>query len=113
MLETAEKDDELWLLVTAYQQYQETARDIKKEVAQLKSLIFKKLAAASEDGNYAVRYRGNTRVRAVEVKNTDFSVSDLRRKYGEDFVEENRIDRYYDTIEVKVLEKAGPPSSQC
>ena len=112
MSKKAQKDDELWNLVEALEEAQQAGRELRKQTAAIKTLIFKKLSEASKDGNYATLYRNHKRVRVVEVKSTDFSVSDLKRKYGEEFVEENRIDRYNDTIEIKEMTKRGPESQQ-
>lgn len=112
MSQTIERDDELWKLVEALEEAKEAGRELRKQTATINTLIFKKLSEASEDGSYAVRYRNNKRVRAIEVKTTDFSVTDLKRKYGEEFVDENRIDRYSDRIEIKDMNKRGPKSQQ-
>lgn len=112
MSKKAQKDDELWNLVEALEEAQQAGRELRQQTAAIKTLIFKKLSEASEDGNYATLYRDHKRVRAIERKTTDFSVTDLKRKYGEEFVEENRIDRYTDAIEIKEMTKRGPESQQ-
>lgn len=113
MSQTIEKDDELWQLVEAYEEARTAAREIRKQTDMLKTMIKAKLGAAGRDGNFATLYRGSKRVRVVETKNVEFSKQDLESKYGEEFVEENKIERFYDTVEVKVMAKDGPRGSQC
>lgn len=103
----AERDDELWALVAAYEEAKDAAREIRKQSALLKDRILKKLSSEDPDKDYETRYRGCKRVRVVETRNTDFSVVDLKNKYGEDFVQENLIERFYDSIEVKEMAKPG------
>lgn len=108
----AERDDELWALVEAYEEAKDAAREIRKQSALLKQRILNKLAEAGKDGNFATRYRGCKRVRVVATRSADFSITDLTEKYGEEFVEENLVERFYDTVEVKVMAKGGPTGSQ-
>ena len=96
----------------ALEEAQQAGRELRQQTAAIKTLIFKKLSEASEDGNYATLYRGHKRIRAIERKTTDFSVTDMTRKYGKEFVEENRIDRYTDAIEIKEMTKRGPEGQQ-
>lgn len=107
MSNKTERDDELWALVSAYEEATEAAREIAKQKSILKDSILRKLSKSDE------KYRGNKRVRKVTQKSTEFSTSDLRRKYGEQFVEENKITRHYTSIDIRQMAKRGPKNSQC
>ena len=109
----AERDDELWALVAAYEEAKDAAREIRKQSALLKDRILKKLVSEKENVDYDTKFRGCKRVRVVSTRNTDFSIVDLTEKYGEEFVQENIIERHYDTVEIKEMNKAGHPNQQC
>jgi len=108
----AERDDELWELVAAYEEAKDAAREIRQTSAALKQRILNKLGLAGKDGNFATRFRGCKRVRVVATRSTDFSITDLTDKYGEEFVEENLIERFYDTVEIKDMAKPGHEGDQ-
>lgn len=107
MSEKLERDDDLWELVDAYERCVDLSREVAKMKSIVKNELLKKLGDTSE------KYRGLKRVRKVDQKTTEFSSADLARKYGEEFVEENKIVRIYTTIDVKEMARPGPLGSQC
>jgi len=107
----SQKDDELWALADAYEKLTEMIREQTQLKKDLRDKILTKLAG--EDGNYHAKYRGHRRVIAVTNTSHDISVSDLRDKFGEEFVQEHIIERSYTTVNVKNMAKRGPEGSQC
>lgn len=106
----SQTDDELWTLAEAYEQLTEMIREQTKLKRELRDKILKKLVG--KDGNYHARYRGARRVMAVSSTSQDVSVSDLREKYGEEFIQKHVIVRSYTTVNVKEMAKRGPESLQ-
>jgi len=107
----SQKDDELWALADAYEKLTEMIREQTKLKKDLRDKILTKLAG--EDGKYHAKYRDYRRIIAVTNTSHDISVSDMRDKFGEEFVQEHIIERSYTTVNVKEMAKRGPESSQC
>ena len=70
-------------LIEALEEAQQAGRELRQQTAAIKTLIFKKLSEASEDGNYATLLK-TTKSTTIERKTTD---SQPIKKYGEEFVE--------------------------
>jgi len=107
----SQRDDELWTLADAYEKITEMIREQTKLKREVRDKILKKLAG--KDGHYHAKYRGSRRVIAVTSTSHDISVSDMRDKFGEEFVQEHVIERNYTTVNVKEMAKRGPKGSQC
>ena len=83
-------------------------REVRLARIKLKENIIK--ALADESGNSLTGWIGHTRVRVVEASSTTFSVTDLREKYGDEWVEENSHKSGSASIEVKTMATQRPVS---
>jgi len=97
-LTTQSIDD--WELMTDQMREMRITRD------KLKQNIIK--ALADEDGIRLSGWIGPTRVRIVDTKSTTFSVSELRDKYGDEWVEENSHRTSGSAIEIKTMVRHRP-----
>ena len=78
-------------------------REVRLARDKLKQNII--MALADESGESLTGWIGLTRVRVVEASSTTFSVTDLREKYGDEWVEENSRKSGSASIEVKTMAK--------
>lgn len=76
-------------------------REVRLARDKLKQNII--MALADESGESLTGWIGLTRVRVVEASSTTFSVTDLREKYGDEWVEENSRKSGSASIEVKTM----------
>jgi hypothetical protein len=83
-------------------------REVRATRDKLKQNII--LALADESGASLSGWIGLTRVRVVDTKGTVFSVTDLRDKYGDEWIEENSRKSGGAAIEIKTMAKHGPAS---
>ena len=81
-------------------------REIRLARDKLKQNII--MALADESGESLTGWIGLTRVRVVEASSTTFSVTELREKYGDEWVEENSRRSGSASIEVKTMARRGP-----
>ena len=83
-------------------------REVRLAREKLKQNII--MALADESGESLTGWIGLTRVRVVEASSTTFSVTDLREKYGDEWVEENSHKSGSASIEVKTMARHRPVS---
>ena len=83
-------------------------REVRLAREKLKQNII--MALADESGESLTGWIGLTRVRVVEASSTTFSVTDLREKYGDEWVEENSRKSGSASIEVKTMARHRPVS---
>lgn len=81
-------------------------REVRLAREKLKQNIIK--ALADESGRSLTGWIANTRVRITESSSTVFSVTNLREKYGDDWVEENSSRSGSAAIEIKTMARARP-----
>jgi hypothetical protein len=81
-------------------------REVRATRDKLKQDIIK--ALADESGNSLSGWIGVTRVRIVGTKSTVFSITDLRDKYGDEWVEENSHQSSGAAIEIKTMARNRP-----
>jgi hypothetical protein len=81
-------------------------REVRATRDKLKQNIIK--ALADEEGPTLSGWIGLTRVRIVDTKSTVFSVTELRDKYGDEWIEENSHRSTGAAIEIKTMAKSRP-----
>ena len=82
-------------------------REVRATRDKLKQDIIK--ALADESGNSLSGWIGVTRVRIVDTKSTVFSITDLREKYGDEWIEENSHKSNGAAIEIKTMASRNIP----
>ena len=82
-------------------------REVRASRDKLKQNIIK--ALADESGNSLSGWIGVTRVKVVDTKNTVFSITDLREKYGDEWIEENSHKSNGAAVEIKTMASRNRP----
>ena len=82
-------------------------REVRATRDKLKQDIIK--ALADESGNSLSGWIGVTRVKVVDTKSTVFSITDLREKYGDEWIEENSHKSNGAAIEIKTMASRNRP----
>ena len=82
-------------------------REVRVTRDKLKQNIIK--ALADEDRPNLSGWIGATRVRIVDTKSTVFSVTELRDKYGDEWIEENSRRSTGATVEIKTMARRNIP----
>ena len=85
-------------------------REVRVTREKLKQNIIAALAEAktNDDIEHLSGWIGMTRVRIVDTKSTVFSVTELRDKYGDEWIEENSHRSTGAAIEIKTMAKSRP-----
>ena len=81
-------------------------REVRSTRDELRSNIIR--ALAQEDPDSLAGWIANTRVRVVANNSVSFSVTDLREKYGDEWVEENSKRSSSATLEIKTMARDRP-----
>jgi len=81
-------------------------REVRATRDKLKQNIIK--ALADESGNSLSGWIGVTRVKIVDTKSTVFSITDLREKYGDEWIEDNSHKSSGAAVEIKTMVKNRP-----
>ena len=81
-------------------------REVRLAREQLKQNIIR--ALHEQDGGRMTGWIANTRVRITESSSTVFSVTNLREKYGDEWVEENSHKSGGAAIEIKTMARIRP-----
>ena len=81
-------------------------REVRATRDKLKQNIIK--ALADEDTPTLSGWIGLTRVRIVDTKSTVFSITDLREKYGDEWIEDNSHKSSGAAVEIKTMVKNRP-----
>ena len=84
-------------------------REVRATRDKLKQNIIKALADA-KDGPTLSGWIGVTRVKIVDTKSTVFSITDLREKYGDEWIEENSHKSNGAAIEIKTMASRNRPA---
>ena len=100
-----ERDAEFWENVEKYEKLVQLRRELHAEIDEVKRKLYRGLG----DG---ARFDRNKRVQIVGSKSTTFSISKLREKFGDEWIEENGDPSSSSTIQVKYMSKDGPESRQ-
>ena len=82
-------------------------REVRATRDKLKQNIIK--ALADESGNSLSGWIGVTRVKVVDTKSTVFSITDLREKYGDEWIEDNSRKSNGAAIEIKTMASRNRP----
>jgi hypothetical protein len=82
-------------------------REVRATRDKLKQDIIK--ALADESGNSLSGWIGVTRVKVVDTKSTVFSITDLREKYGDEWIEDNSRKSNGAAIEIKTMASRNRP----
>ena len=82
-------------------------REVRATRDKLKQDIIK--ALADESGNSLSGWIGVTRVKVVDTKSTVFSITDLREKYGDEWIEENSHKSNGAAVEIKTMASRNRP----
>ena len=82
-------------------------REVRATRDKLKQDIIK--ALADETGNSLSGWIGVTRVKVVDTKSTVFSITDLREKYGDEWIEDNSRKSNGAAIEIKTMASRNRP----
>ena len=82
-------------------------REVRATRDKLKQNIIK--ALADESGNSLSGWIGVTRVKIVDTKSTVFSITDLREKYGDEWIEDNSRKSNGAAIEIKTMASRNRP----
>ena len=82
-------------------------REVRASRDKLKQNIIK--ALADESGNSLSGWIGVTRVKIVDTKSTVFSITDLREKYGDEWIEENSHKSNGAAVEIKTMASRNRP----
>ena len=105
------KEEETFELTTQSIDDWERLTDLMREVRvtrdKLKQDIIK--ALADESGNSLSGWIGVTRVKIVDTKSTVFSITDLREKYGDEWIEENSHKSNGAAVEIKTMASRNRP----
>tara|TARA_Y100001937_G_C7043734_1_gene295859 strand:- start:136 stop:513 length:378 start_codon:yes stop_codon:yes gene_type:complete len=105
----SENEDEFVLTTDSIDQW-ERLTDLMREVRQardeLRSNIIR--ALAHEEPDQMAGWIATTRVRVVSNNSVAFSVSELREKYGDEWVEENSKRGSSATLEIKTMARGRP-----
>jgi len=107
-----ERDYEFWMNVEKYEKLCTLRREIAMEIDGVKKTLFKGLVDQEDPTRTCERWKGNVRVRSKETSGVTFSVTRLRDKFGDEWVQENSERTRSGTIEVKRLSKNGPRKAQ-
>lgn len=109
MSNESENEDEFVLTTDSIDQW-ERLTDLMREVRQtrdeLRSNIIR--AIAQEEPDRLTGWIANTRVRVVSNNSVAFSVSELREKYGDEWVEENSKRGSSAALEIKTMARSRP-----
>mgnify|MGYP000037982934 CR=1 FL=1 len=81
-------------------------REVRSTRDELRSNIIR--ALAQEDPDSLSGWIANTRVRVVANNSVTFSVTDLREKYGDEWVEENSKRSSSAALEIKTMARNRP-----
>ena len=106
-----ERDTEFWDEVNNYERLVELSRDIRIALEKSKKSIMSKMEI-NEHGLTEERYHANKRVRFKSSSSISFSVTEMREKFGDEWVEENGKRSASATIEVKHMRRIGPQRLQ-
>lgn len=82
-------------------------REVRATRDKLKQDIIK--ALADENASNLSGWIGVTRVRIVDTKSTVFSITDLRDKYGDEWIEENSHRSTGAAVEIKTMARRSRP----
>lgn len=107
-----ERDKEFWMNVDKYEKLCTLRRELAMEIDGVKNTLFKGLVDREDLTRVCERWNGNVRVRSKETSSVTFSVTRLREKFGDEWVQENSERSTSGTIEVKRLSKMGPRKAQ-
>ena len=107
-----ERDDKFWEAVIKYEKLCTLRRELAGEIEEVKSLLFKGLWNKEQPDREITRYYGNKRIRVKATNGTTFSITALREKFGDEWVNEHSQKTSSGTIEVKYMTKMGPPKTQ-
>ena len=85
-------------------------REVRVTREKLKQNIIAALAEAktNDDIEHLSGWIGMTRVRIVDTKSTVFSITDLREKYSEEWIEDNSHKSSGAAVEIKTMVKNRP-----
>ena len=100
-----ERDAECWENVEKYEKLVQLRRELHAEIDEVKRKLYRGLG----DG---ARFDRNKRIQIVGNKSTTFSITKLREKFGDEWIEENGDPSSSSTIQVKYMSKDGPESRQ-
>jgi len=104
------ENEESFVLTTQAIDDWERLTDLMREVRQardeLRSNIIR--ALAQEEPDRLAGWISSTRVRVVSNNSVAFSVSELREKYGDEWVEENSKRSSSATLEIKTMARSRP-----
>lgn len=104
------ENEESFVLTTQAIDDWERLTDLMREVRvardKLKQNII--IALGANDSDQMTGWIANTRVRVVSTASRTFSTTQLREKYGDEWVEENSHKSGSATIEVKTMARARP-----
>ena len=108
--ENESESEDGFVLTTAAIDDWERLTDLMREVRQardeLRSNIIR--ALAQEEPDRMAGWIASTRVRIVSNNSVAFSVSELREKYGDEWVEENSKRSSSATLEIKTMARSPP-----
>lgn len=105
-----QRDQDFWNDVETYEKLRELRSELNKEIEEIKTRLFRGLSI--EKTGDGTRYWNNKRVTIVGSDSTTFSVTELREKFGEEWVQENSKKTSSATIQVKYMKRRGPESHQ-
>ena len=100
-----ERDEKFWENVEKYEKLVQLRRELHTEIDEMKRKLFKGLTEGA-------RFDRNKRVQIVGSQSTTFSITKLRDKFGDEWIEENGDPSSSSTIQVKYMRKDGPKSKQ-
>mgnify|MGYP003119541842 FL=1 len=106
-----ERDTEFWDEVNNYERLVELSRDIRVALEKSKKTIMSKMEI-TENGSVQERYNANKRVRFKTSSSISFSVTEMREKFGDEWVDENGKRSGSATLEVKHMRRVGPRNQQ-
>ena len=100
-----ERDAKFWKNVEKYEELIQLRRELHAEIDEVKRKLFQGLVEGA-------RFDRNKRVQIVGSQSTTFSITKLREKFGDEWIEENGDPSSSSTIQVKYMRKNGPKSQQ-
>ena len=100
-----ERDAKFWKNVEKYEELVQLRRELHAEIDEVKRKLFQGLVEGA-------RFDRNKRVQIVGSQSTTFSITKLREKFGDEWIEENGDTSSSSTIQVKYMRKNGPKSQQ-
>lgn len=100
-----ERDAKFWENVEKYEKLVQLRRELHAEIDEVKRKLYQGLV----DG---ARFDRNKRVQIVGSQSTTFSITKLREKFGDEWIEENGDPSSSSTIQIRYMRKDGPESRQ-